>query len=154
MEETESLLTRLKIDQSHFIGVSACPEGRPVVYITLHPTVDIRRFLYRNESYVVKEGVRQEGNKDKVIKISGLHPNTKDQAVVKYLSAHGKVSTTDKVIHHVFLGEQGSSLCAGKLNGNRSYVVELKVQMGSYHIIDGDGEAQWPGVELCKVPPV
>jgi hypothetical protein len=143
MEETESLLTRLKIDQSHFIGVSACPEGRPVVYITLHPTVDIRRFLYRNESYVVEEGVstttiRQEGNKDKVIKISGLHPNTKDQAVVKYLSAHGKVSTTDKVIYHVFPGEPGSSLCAGKLNGNRSYVVELKVPMGSYHIIDGE----------------
>ena len=65
-------------------------------YNLLHPTVDIRRFLYRNESYVVKEGVRtttirQEGNKDKVIKISGLHPNTKDQVVVKYLSAHGKV---------------------------------------------------------------
>ena len=68
--------------------------------------------------------------------MTGLHPNTKDQAVIKYLSAHGKFSTAEKVIHHVFPGEPGSSLCAGKLRGNRSYVmVELKVAMGSYHII-------------------
>ena len=45
---------------------------------------------------------------------------------------------TEKVTHHVFPGEPGSSLCAGKLNGNRSYVVEVKVAMGSYHIIDGE----------------
>ena len=113
------------------------------MFITLHPSVDISRFPYQNESYVVKEGVRttiirQEGKKDKVIRITGLHPNTKDQAVIKYLSAHGTVSTTEKVIHHVFPGEPGSSLCAGKLNGNRSYMVELKVAMGSYHIIDGE----------------
>ena len=66
--------------------------------------------------------------------ISGLHPNTKDQAVVNYLAAHGNVSNTEKVIHHVFPGEAGSSLLAGKLNGNRSYVVELTVPMASYHI--------------------
>ena len=143
VEEIESLLKRLHIDVSHFEGVSACPEGKPVVFITLHPSVDIRRFLYRKESYVVKEGVRtttirQEGRKEKVIKITGLHPNTKDQAVLKYLAAHGKVSTSEKVIHHVFPGEAGSSLLAGKLNGNRSYVVELEVPMGSYHIIDGE----------------
>ena len=53
MLETENLLKRLKIDSSHFTGISACPEGRPVVLITLHPSVDITRFLYRNESYVV-----------------------------------------------------------------------------------------------------
>ena len=56
----------------------------------------------------------------------------------KYLSAHGEVSSKDKVTHHVFPGEPGSSLLAGKLNGNRSYVVDLKVPMGSYHIIDGE----------------
>ena len=41
------------------------------------------------------------------------------------------------MIHHVFPGESGSSLLAGKLNGNHSYMVELKKPMGSYHIIDG-----------------
>ena len=70
--------------------------------------------------------------------IFGLHPNTKDQAVIKYLSAHGKVSTTDRVIHHVYPGAPGSSLCAGKLNGNRSYMVEVTKPLGSYHIIDGE----------------
>ena len=142
MEETENLLRRLNIDSSHLIGASACPEGRPVVLITLHPSVDITRFMYRNESYIVKEGVRTttirpEGKKDKVLKITGLHPNTKDQAVIKYLSAHGTVSTTERVIHHVFPGAAGSSLLAGKLNGNRSYVVDGKVPLGSFHIIDG-----------------
>ena len=117
MEEIENLLKRLKIDASHFLGVSACPEGRPVVLVTLHPSVDINRFLHRNESYIVKEGVRTttirpDGKKDKVIRISGLHPNTKDQAVLRYLAAHGKIVTTEKVIHHVFPGEPGSTLCA------------------------------------------
>ena len=142
-EEIENLLKRLYIDGSHFLGVSACPEGKPVVFITLHPSVEITRFLNRNESYVVKEevrttSIRPEGRKEKVVKITGLHPNTKDQAVVKYLAAHGKVSTSERVIHHVFPGDPGSTLLAGKLNGNRSYVVELKVAMGSYHIIDGE----------------
>ena len=143
MEDIENLLKRLHIDGSHLEGVSACPEGKPVVFITLHPSVDITRFLNKNECYIVKEGVRtttirQEGKKDKIIRITGLHPNTKDQAVVKYLGAHGKVSTTEKVIHHVFPGDPGSSLLAGKLNGNRSYVVELDIPLGSYHIIDGE----------------
>ena len=79
MEDTENLLKRLNIDSSHLVGVSACPEGRPVILITLHPSVDITRFIYKNESYVVKDGVRttairQEGKKDKVIKVTGLNP--------------------------------------------------------------------------------
>ena len=118
-------------------------EGKPIILITLQPSVDITKFLYLNESYVVKDGVRTttirpEGKKEKVIKVTGLHPNTMDLAVIKYLSAHGTVSSTDKVIHHVFPGVPGSSLCAGKLNGDRSYVVDLKVPMGSYHIVDGE----------------
>ena len=88
--------------------------------------MDLTRFLYRNESYTVKEGVRTtsirpEGKKEKLVKIIGLHPNTKDQAVLNYLKAHGKVVPQAKVIHHVFPGEPGSSLLAGKLNGIRSY---------------------------------
>ena len=93
MEEIENLLKRLNIDASHFTGVSACPEGRPVILVTLHDSVSIERFLYRNESYMVKDGVRTttirpEGKKEKAIKISELHPNTKDQAAIKYLSAY------------------------------------------------------------------
>ena len=141
--ELDHLLTRLGIDSSHFSGVSCCPEGKGVVFVTLHPSVNIQRFLNKRECFVLKEGIRTgiirpAGKKELSVTISGLHPNTKDQAVVKYLSAHGKVSTTDKVIHHVYPGAPGSSLCAGKTNGNRTYMVEITKPMGSYHIIDGE----------------
>ena len=43
--EIETLLVRLGIDGSHFVGVSACPEGKLIVLITLHPSVDINKFL-------------------------------------------------------------------------------------------------------------
>ena len=151
--EVETLLVRLGIDGSQFEGVSACPEGKPVVLITLHPTVNINRFLHRNESYVVKEGVRtttirSAGRKDVLVTVFGLHPNTKDQAVIRYLEAHGKVSTSEKVIHHVFPGAPGSTLCAGKLNGNRSHVMDLKIPLESYHIIDGEKVTiRYPGQE-------
>ena len=141
--ERDHLLTRLGIDSSHFTGVSCCPEGKGVVYVTLHPSVNIQRFLNKSECFELKEGVRTgiirpAGKKEQSVTVSGLHPNTKDQAVIKYLSAHGKVSTTDRVIHHVYPGAPGSSLCAGKLNGNRSYMVEVTKPLGSYHIIDGE----------------
>ena len=105
ISETESLLKKLGIDSSHFLGVSSCPEGKGVVYITLHPSVNISRFLAKPESYILKEGVRtagifQAGKKEVSVTISGLHPNTKDQAVIRYLAAHGKVSQKDKVIHN------------------------------------------------------
>ena len=141
--ELDHLLSKLGIDSSNFLGISCCPEGKGVVYVTLHTSVNIQRFLNKSECFELKQGIRTgfirpAGKKEQCVTISGLHPNTKDQAVVKYLSAHGKVSTTDRIIHHVYPGAAGSSLCAGKLNGNRSYMVEVSKPMGSYHIIDGE----------------
>ena len=144
MVETEGLLLKLGIDGTHFHGVSSCPEGKRVVYITLHPSVDISRFLHKNEAYILKEGIQTSvicpaGKKEVSVKVSGLHPNTtKDQAVLRYLSAHGKVSQSDQVVHHVYPGRSGSSLLACKLNGNRSCMVEITKHMGSFHIIDGE----------------
>ena len=46
--ELDHLLSRLGIDSCHFLGVSCCPEGKGVVYVTLHPSVNIQRFLNRN----------------------------------------------------------------------------------------------------------
>ena len=43
--ETEGLLVKLGIDSSHFLGVSSCPEGIGVVFITLHSAVNINRFI-------------------------------------------------------------------------------------------------------------
>ena len=162
MEEIETLLIRLGMTESHFDGVCACPEGKPVVLVTMKPGVDISQFLYKNESYIVKEGIRtttirQGGKKDVLVTISGLHPNTKDQAVVRYLAAHGKVNMKQRVVYHVYPGVPGSSLCAGKFNGNRSYVMEVSESMGSYHIIrwgEGLNQVPWSGVGMCKVSPV
>ena len=135
--EMDHLLTKLGLDSSHFLGVSCCPEGKGVVYVTLHPSVNIQRFLHKNECFELKEGIRTgiirpASKKEQSVTISGLHPNIKDQAVVRYLTAHGKVSSTDRVIHHVYPGAPGSSLCAGKLNGNGSYMIEISKPMGSY----------------------
>ena len=58
MVETEGLLRKLGIDENHFGGVSSCPEGKGVVYITLHPSVNISRFLHKKEAYVLKEGIQ------------------------------------------------------------------------------------------------
>ena len=41
MIEIEGLLKKLGIDNSHFLGVSSCPEGKGVIYVTLHPSVDV-----------------------------------------------------------------------------------------------------------------
>ena len=38
----------------------------------------------------------------------------------------------------MYPGAPGSTLCAGKLNGNRTYMVEVTKPMGSFHIIDGE----------------
>ena len=85
--------------------------GKPGVLITLNPNVDINRFLWRNESYIVKEGIRTTsirpaGRKDVSVTVLGLHPNTTDQAVIRYLEAHGKVNRSDKIIMY-FLGLRG-----------------------------------------------
>ena len=147
------MLVRLGINGSQFEGVSACPEGKPIVLITLHKSVDIGKFLFRNESYVVKEGartttIRPAGNKEVMVTVLGLHPNTKDQAVMKYLDAHGEVNKGEKVFHPVFPGAPGSSLCAGKFNGNRSYSMKVKQPIGSFHIIDGEKVTiRYPGQE-------
>ena len=136
-----------------FEGVSTCPEGKLIALVTINQSVDIKKFLYRNESYIVKERIRTTrirpaGRKDVLVTVLGLHPNTTDQAVIRYLEAHGKVSKSDKVVHHVFPGSPGSTLCAGKLNGNRSHVMDIKIPVGSYHIIDGEKVTiRYPGQE-------
>ena len=49
--ERDHLLTRLGIDSSHFTGISCCPEGKGVVYVTLHSSVNIQRFLNKSECF-------------------------------------------------------------------------------------------------------
>ena len=64
--------------------------------------------------------------------VNGLHPETKDDVVMRYLDAHGKVCRTEPVIHHVY---QNGPL-KGIKDGTRSYMVNITKPLGSYHIID------------------
>ena len=143
-EEIERLLRRLKINSSQFSAVQACPERKNVVYITFAPGVDLKKFvIQQSESYILKPGIRTTtirpvGNRDIGVTVHGLHPDTRDEAVVQYLNAHGVVNQKEPVIYGVFPGAPGSTLLAGKLNGNRTYLMEVKKNIGSYHIIDGE----------------
>ena len=78
------------------------------------------------------------GNRDIAVTVHGLHPDTRDEAVVQYLNAHGVVNPKEPVIYGVFPGSPGSTLLAGKLNGNRKHIMEVKKNIGSYHIVDGE----------------
>ena len=143
-EEIERLLRRLNIQANQFTSVQACPERRNVVFITLVNGLDINRFINtNNESFILKPGIRttviKEVNKREVnVQVFGLHPDTKDEAVIRYLNAHGKVNTKLPVTYGIYPGTPGSSLLAGKRNGNRSYVMEINKNIGSAHIIDGE----------------
>ena len=48
MQEIESLLRRLGIDTSHFVGVSACPEGKPVVLVRGNVNKKTKQYIYRH----------------------------------------------------------------------------------------------------------
>ena len=102
-EEIERLLRRLKIQANQFTSVQACPERRNVIYITLSTWVDITRFIMSsNESFVLKQGIRtttiKPVNKRQVnVQVFGLHPDTKDDAVIRYLNAHGQVNSKQPV---------------------------------------------------------
>ena len=96
-----------------------------------------------SESYILKPGIRTTtirpvGNRDIGVTVYGLHPDTRDEAVVQYLNVHGVVNQKEPVIYGVFQGAPGSTLLAGKRNGNRTYMMEVKKNIGSYHIIDGE----------------
>ena len=54
--DLDHLLTRLGKDGSYFLGAGAscCPGGRGVIKVTLHPSVNIQRFLHKNECFEVK----------------------------------------------------------------------------------------------------
>ena len=143
-EEIERLLRRLKVNPSQFSMIQACPERKNVVYITFVQGVDNTKFLAnQTKSYILKEGIRTTtirpvGKRDVLVTVYGLHPDTRDEGVIQYLSAYGEVNKKDPVVYGVYPGVPGSSIIAGKYNGNRSYMVEVKRNRGTYHIIDGE----------------
>ena len=122
----------------------ACLEPKNLVDIIFANGVDINKFVTNQaESYILKEGVRTTtirpvGKREISVTVFGLHPDTRDEAVIQYLNAHGQVNKKDPVVCGVYPGAPGSTMLAGKQNGNCSYMVEVKRNLGTYHIIDGE----------------
>ena len=151
-EEIERLLRRLDIKANQFTSVQACPERRNVVFITLTIGIDVTKFITNsNESFILKQGIRTTtikpvNQREVNVQVFGLHPDTKDEAVIRYLNAHGQVNIKQPVAYGVYPGASGSSLLAGKRNGNRTYSMEVKRNIGSTHIIDGEKVSiKYPG---------
>ena len=140
--ECFNLIRRLGLDTRPGInveGVQICPNGKGVIYITLNENVEIGKFCKYEVLEVTSSGVRAinirpAGKRDVVLTLKGLHPNTKDLTVLEYLSKFGKLLST-RVVHGVF----ADGPLKGMKNGDRSFKIEIKpsVNLGSYHIIDG-----------------
>ena len=78
--------------------------------------------------------VKPAGKREVIVKLKGVHPNTMDDVVMDYLSKFAKL-ITKKVVYGIF----GEGPLEGIRNGDRSYKMEvnLKVNTGTYHVIDG-----------------
>ena len=110
--------------------------------------VKIERFFCHDDFEVTESGicavhVKPVGKREVVVTMKGIHPNTRDDGVIDYLSKYGKV-VTNKVIYGVF----GDGPLKGIKNGDRLYKVEVKptINLGTYHVIDGNKvTARYPG---------
>ena len=145
------VMRKLGIDQRpgvHVEGVQICPNGRGVLLITLKKEVPIEMFCRHDVIEVTESGIRAvhvkpAGKREVVVTMKGIHPNTRDDGVVDYLSKYGRL-VTSKVIYGVF----GDGPLQGIRNGDRLYKVELKpsINLGTYHVIDGQKvTARYPG---------
>lgn len=132
----------------HVEGVQICPNGRGVLLITLKKEVHIEQFCRHDVFEVTESGIRAvhvkpAGKREVVVTMKGIHPNTRDDGVMDYLSKYGTV-VTSKVIYGTF----GDGPLKGIRNGDRSYKVEIKPSnnLGTYHVIDGQKvTARYPG---------
>ena len=78
--------------------------------------------------------VKPAGKRDVVVTLKGLHPNTRDDGVINYLSKYGKL-VSNKVVYGTF----GEGPLKGVRNGDRSFKMEIKADtnIGTYHAVDG-----------------
>ena len=74
-----------------------------------------------NRAGVKVVNVKAAGKRDVVVQLKGLHPNTKDEGVLSYLSKFGKILST-RVVHSTY----GEGPLKGLKNGDRSVKMEIK----------------------------
>ena len=140
-EEVAKALSKLGADLRpgvHIEGVQICPMGKNVIQVTLNKNVEIDRFC-KKDLFELKPGlrisqIRPSGKREVILTIKGLHPNSLDDTVLKYLKCFGKVEKM-KVIMDTF--REGP--LAGLQNGTRKYTMEIRPELlvGTSHIIDG-----------------
>ena len=113
----------------HVEEVQICPNGRGVILVTLKKGVPIERFCRFDVMDVTSSGIRSvmvkpAGKREVIVKIRGIHPNTRDDGVMDYLSKLAKV-TSKKVVYGVF----GEGPLKGLRNGDRSYKIEVSPKL-------------------------
>ena len=69
-----------------------------------------------------------------MVQLTGLHPNTKDEGVLSYLSKFGKILST-RVVHSTY----GEGPLKGLKNGDRSVKMNIKpgTNIPTYHVLFG-----------------
>ena len=136
------LLSKLGVDPKPgglVEAIQICPTGRGVILITFKQGVVLDNFCRYDVIEVTRTGVRAvhvkpAGKRDVVVTLKGLHPNTRDDGVINYLSKYGKL-VSNKVVYGTF----GEGPLKGVRNGDRSFKMEIKADtnIGTYHAVDG-----------------
>ena len=136
------MMNKIGLDQRPGVqveGVQICPNGRGIILITLKDNVNIENFCRYDVFQVTESGIRSSlvkpaFKREVVVTMKGIHPNTRDNMALDYLSKFGKIVTT-KVVHGVFT----DGPLKGIKNGDRSFKLEVKPgeNIGSYHVLDG-----------------
>ena len=130
VEDCAKVLVKLGINPKpnvHVESVQICPNGRGIIYVTLKADISIERFFLYDVIQVTESGIRAvqikpAGNRDIIVTLKGIHPNTRDDGVMDYLSKFGKLTST-KVVKPVF----GEGPLKGLGNGDRMFKLELHV---------------------------
>ena len=129
----------LNVQNGQVEAVQICPNGRGIIFLTLKRGEPLENYYIGDVIEVTSTGIRAidvkpAGKKEIIVTLRGLHPNTKDEGVIAYLSKFGKVVTT-RVIYCTY----SEGPLKGLKNGDRSYKMELKVNenIGTYHVLHG-----------------
>ena len=101
IEDCARMMGKLGIESkpgTHVQSVQICPNGRGVVYITLNDSIPIEKFCHHDVLQVTQSGIRAvqvkpAGKRDIVVTLKGLHPNTRDEGGMDYLSKFGKITS-------------------------------------------------------------